>query len=329
VGYVGEKVLVTGAGGFIGSRVVDQLLSDRMDVRCLVRRTPFRTPRSSRDVVVGDVRDPSVAAEATKRVDTVFHFAAAVHRRATEDEYRSINVEGTRNIARAAGANNVRHFVFASSTSVYGKGGVSFKEESPCRPDNAYGQSKLMAEKAAADVAAETGMRLTILRLSTVYGEGEPGNVSRLIKAVAKHGPLVLGKGANRKSMTYVDNVAALCSRLARWPGPSGVSILNVADPEPYRLDEIVAAIASALNKPRHLVRVDRRLALVGSWCLTVAARLLGRKSPLTPEQVVKITEDAVCDVTRLRQEVGFVAPILLEEGIRKTVDWYRSKGET
>ena len=325
---MGDKVLVTGAGGFIGSRLVDRLLSDQMEVRSLVHRTPFQTQRPLPDVVVGDIRDPAVAAEATRGVDTVFHFAAVVHRGATEDEYQSVNIEGTRNVARAAGANNVRHFVFASSTSVYGKGAVSFKEESPCRPDSAYGQSKLMAEKAVADVAAETGMRLTILRLSTVYGEGESGNVSRLIKAVAKYGPLVLGKGANRKSMTYVDNVAALCSRLARWPGPRGVSILNVADPEPYRLDEIVEAIASALNKPRHLVRVDRRLALVGSWCLTVAAGLLGRKSPLTPEQVMKITEDALCDVTRLQQEVGFVASILLDEGIRKTVDWYRSKGE-
>lgn len=323
-----EKVLITGAGGFIGSRVVSRLLSDQLNVRCLVHRSPFQTQYPTPDIIVGDIRDPDLAAKATKGVDIVFHFAAAVHHKATEEDYYSINVEGTKTIAKTAGANNVRYFIFASSTSVYGKGTINFTEESPCKPDTIYGRSKLIAEKAVTDIAAETGMKLTILRLSTVYGEGEPGNVSRLIKAVAKYGPLVLGSGANRKSMTYVENVAALCSRLIKWSGSSGVSILNVADPEPYKLDEIVAAIASALNKPGHLIRVDRRLALVGSWCLTMATGLFGRKSPLTPEQVIKITEDAVCDVTRLQQEVGFVAPILLEEGIRKTVDWYRSRGE-
>jgi len=327
-GDIVKKVLITGASGFIGSRVASRLLSDQLNVRCLVHRSPFQTQYPTSDIIVGDIRDPDLAVKATKDVDIVFHFAAAVHHKATEEEYYSINVEGTRNIAKAAGVNNVRHFVFASSTSVYGKGSTNFKEDSPCKPDTAYGRSKIIAEKAVKDIAAETGMKLTILRLSTVYGEGEPGNVSRLIKAVAKYGPLVLGSGANRKSMTYVENVAALCSRLIKWSGSGGVSILNVADPEPYRLDEIVAAIASALNKSGPLIRVNQHLALAGSWGLTAAARLFGRKSPLTPEQVKKITEDAVCDVTKLREEVGFVAPILLEEGIRRTVAWYRSKGE-
>jgi len=325
---VREKILVTGAGGFIGSRVVARLLSEGMDARCLLGRNLIKSGHACSDVIVGDIRDAEVVKEATRGVTTVFHFAGVVHKKAATNEYESINIEGTRNIARAAAVNDVSHFVFASSISVYGKGSRTFTEDSPCRPETPYGQSKLLAEKAVMDVAAQTGMRVTILRLSTVYGEGDPGNVSRLIKAVAKYGPLVLGDGTNRKSMTYVENVALLCAKLARSSRLSGVSVLNVADPRPYTLDEIVAAIASALGMSRRLIRVDRRIALAASWCITAAAGLLRYKSPLTPEQVMKITEDAVCDVTKLRREVGFVAPVLLEEGMRRTVDWYRSKGE-
>jgi len=194
-------------------------------------------------------------------------------------------------------------------------------------PGNAYGQSKLMTENVPTQLGAEANMKVTILRLSTVYGEGEPGNVSRLIKGVAKCGPLVLGSGRNKKSMTYVDNVTALCSKLAECSGSGGLSIMNVADPEPYTLEEIVSTIALALNRSGRLIRVNSKLAPLGSWCLTSAARLFGRNSPLTPDQVIKIIEDAVCDVTKLRKEVGFVAPILLNEGIRRTVEWYKSKG--
>lgn len=322
-----NKALVTGATGFIGSRIVGQLMLDGASVQYLVRSNHDELSTMTDDVIVGDIRDPVVASEATSGVDTVLHFAAAVHRRATEDEHRSINVEGTRNIAQAAAANGVSHLIFASSVSVYGSGNLNFNEDSWCNPDTPYGRSKLMAEEALEAIAEKTGMKVTVLRLSTVYGEGEPGNISRLIKAVAKYGPIVMGKGSNRKSMTYVGNVAALCSQLVRNGSPERVSVVNVADPEPYRLDFIVRAISRALGRPDRLLRVNRESALAGSWCLDTAAELLGRHSPVTPDQVRKMTANSMCDVTKLQQQYGFVSPILLEEGMRETVDWYVSNG--
>lgn len=322
-----KKALVTGATGFMGSRIAHQLMLDGASVQYLVRSNHDELSTMTDHVIVGDIRDPVVARKATGGVDTVLHFAAAVHRRATEDEYRSINVEGTRNIAQAAAANGVDHFIFASSVSVYGSGNVSFDEDSQSNPDTPYGRSKLMAEEALEAVAEETGMDATILRLSTVYGEGEPGNISRLIRAVAKYGPIVMGNGSNRKSMTYVGNVAALCSQLV-WNGsPQRVSVVNVADPEPYRLDFIVRAISRALGRSDRLIRVNRELALTGSWCLDKVAGLLGRHSPVTPDQVRKMTTNSMCDVTKLQQQYGFASPILLEEGMRKTVAWYVSNG--
>ncbi|NLJ61211.1 MAG: NAD-dependent epimerase/dehydratase family protein [Firmicutes bacterium] len=324
---MGKKALVTGATGFIGSRIADQLMLGGVSVQYLVRSNHDGLSTMTDHVIVGDIRDPAVARKATSGVDTVLHFAAAVHRRATEDEFRSMNVEGTRNIAQAAAANGVDHFVFASSVSVYGSGNVIFNEDSQCKPDTPYGRSKLMAEEALEAVAEETGMDATILRLSTVYGEGEPGNISRLIKAVAKYGPIVMGKGSNRKSMTYVGNVAALCSQLVRNGSPERVSVVNVADPEPYRLDSIVTAISRALGRPDRLFRVNKELALIGSWCLDTAAGLLSRHSPVTPDQVKKMTANSMCDVTKLQQQYGFAPDILLEEGMSKTVDWYVSNG--
>ena len=322
---MGKQILVTGTTGFIGA-IANRLVLDKASVRCLIRRIGGKPPEMLDHTVVGDIRDRSAVREATSGVDTVLHFAAAVHRRATRDEYISINVEGTKNLAQAAAANGVDHFILASSVSVYGSGNVNFNEDSPCNPDTPYGRSKLMAEEALEAIAEKTGMKVTVLRLSTVYGEGEPGNILRLIKAVAKYGPIMMGKGSNRKSMTYVGNVAALCHQLVLKGSSERLSVVNVADPEPYRLDAIVGTISRALGRPDRLIRVNRELALAGSWCLDTGAGLLGRHSPVTPDQVRKMTANSMCDVTKLQQQYGFASPILLEEGMRKTVDWHMSK---
>ena len=127
--------------------------------------------------------------------------------------------------------------------------------------------------------------------------------------------------------MTYVVNVANLCSQLVLKDSTQRASVVIVADPEPYRLDFIVGAINRALGRPNRLIQVNREVALVGGWCLSTVATLLGRQCPVTPEQVRKMTADSICDVTKLQQQYGFVSPILLDEGIKKTVDWYVSNG--
>lgn len=325
---MGIKVLVTGSTGFIGARVTNELIRNGISVQCLIHNRHDQIQQKIDNVILGDIRDPETVSKATSGVDTVLHFAAAVHRRATKDEYRFINVEGTRNLAQAAAINGVDHFIFASSVSVYGVGNsASFNEDSPCNPDTPYGHSKLMAEEALKTIAEKSNMDATMLRLSTIYGEGEPGNISKLIKAVAKYGPIVMGNGSNKKSMTYVGNVAVFCSQLVLHGSSEHISVLNIADPEPYRLDFIVEAINEALGRTNRLIRVNRALALTGSWCLGTIAGLVGRKSPLTLEQVRKMIANSICDTTKLKQQYDFIPPVLLEEGIKKTVDWYVSNG--
>lgn len=202
---------------------------------------------------------------------------------------------------------------------MYGKSEQPYREEHALRPVTPYGYAKAEAEKVCNEIASREGMRLVVFRLSTVYGTGEPGNVSRLIRAVQKIGPVVIGDGKNQKSLTYVQNVAELCGHVMRnYPGRSVTC--NVSDPRPYTLSEIVETIAKVLTYRGRVRYVPRELAILGAQALSLGFRLFCRQSPISPQAVKVMTESAVCDTSRLKRELGFEAPILLEEGLKLTI---------
>lgn len=318
-------VLVTGAGGFIGSRIATHLLGRGWDVRGMIRTSPSGTELQF-PKVYGDLVDEGSLEAVTRGTDTVIHCAALVHRpSATMDAQLRVNVEGTRSLIRQAIRNGVKQFIFMSTISVYGKGTMPHREEDALLPITPYGQAKAKAEDVCMEEAAKAGLPLVIIRLSTVYGEGEPGNVNRLIRAVDRFGPIVIGDGKNQKSMTYVANVAELCEHiLTRYPQVTTTA--NVADPQPYTLREIVETIQKALGRNRNTRFVGKLPCVIGSRFLCSALRVIGKTSPITPRHIETIAETSVCDTTRLQETLAFWAPIRLEQGISLTTRWHNNR---
>lgn len=323
------RTVITGSSGFVGRSVAHALSGLPISIRCVSYQRPSRPARTDMELVSGDLRDAQFADKVAGDADMIIHLAGLAHVRADSVDYREFNVKATANLARAAARRGVQSFVFASSSSVYGEcDGIPMKETSPCRPATEYGKSKLQAEEMLNELALDSHMNVIILRLSTVYGAQDPGNVSRLIRSVRRFGPFVVGRGTNLKSLTHVDNIAELVASLIHKDLPH-FDVVNVSDPVPYSLSTIVETVASVTGDTRPVVRIPRGVAMAGAGITESLWGIAGRRPPISRDQVSKLTQGAIVDVSHLRDAYGFVSRVLLREGIQRTLGPTRSANDS
>jgi nucleoside-diphosphate-sugar epimerase len=294
-----------------------------MHVRAADLRAPDAPPGASAHAA--DVLDPGAVAEAVAGADCVVHAAGLAHvfdKSKGREEFTAVNEAGTRNVARAAAAAGVEHLVLTSSVSVYGgcRGGAC-GEDSPCRPRGAYAESKYRAELRAGQVARASGLHVTVLRLATLYGEGDPGNVARLVRAIDRGRFARVGRGTNRKSLLHRDDAARACLTALRSPASRGRTY-NVSAP-PHTMREVLETIARHLGRP-----LSGRV--IPGWLVLGAAGLgavlcLGRGPAGSLFRTVrKWLADDVYPADRIRAELGFEAQVPLDDGLRREVEWYR-----
>src|ERR1700674_4712723 len=202
------RVLVTGASGFIGTTLCRELRAHGHAVRAAVRNAADEEPDRLERVVVTDIAGEYDRSALLDGIDAVVHLVAVAHGAVSEAMLQRINVEGAAQLARAA-AGRVRRFVFLSSVKVHGEesGGRAFSETDMPRPEDAYGRSKLEAERSLREIAAGSGMELAVRRPPLVYGPGVKGNFLRLLGWVDSSWPLPLGAIENRRSLIYVGNL--------------------------------------------------------------------------------------------------------------------------
>lgn len=324
------RVLITGATGVIGPAVVDAFSAAGWAVRAFVRVRPGAAAWSAPAALeVGRLDDVASLERAMQDVQVVIHLAAKLHVNVpTESDlaaYRAVNVEGTRHVvvaARRAGA----RVIFASTIAVYGPThGREVDEESPPLPETPYARSKLDAETLVLNESNGGGSG-TVLRLGAIYGPRMKGNYLRLVRALAGPWFLPIGPGTNRRSLIHEDDVGRAFLAAASHPELSGRAY-NVTDGAVHRMRDIVAAISAALGRPAP--RFALPAAPVRFACRTAdaAARLAGRRAPVTPEALDKWLEDLAVSSTRARSELGFVPAVLLPDGWRRTVDALRRTG--
>jgi len=323
------KALVTGSNGFIGSTLVEKLLSQGFQVRCLVRKTS--NLRWLADMAVefyyGELRDPDSLEKAVKNIHLVFHLAG-VTKAKTESGYREANYQGTLNLLNACkktGLSDLK-FIFASSQAAGGPSTIDkpITEFDTPYPISMYGNSKLMAEKTVLEFA-ET-FPVSIIRPPSVFGQKDRV-VYTLFKNINKRIAPVLGNGKQKASMIHVDDLVDGFLLAAQSTKANG-KVYYLSGDGDYNWITINKLIAKALNKKPLTIHVPYFVLDIVSVFSSAVARINKKPALLNKDKVREMKQPSwLCSNRRAKEELGFRPKISLEDGLASTAKWYKKMG--
>src|SRR5262245_10089845 len=304
-------VLVTGAGGFLGRAVVNDLLESGRHIRALVRDASQASSFSRAvDVLIGDIRDPLCAKEATRSCDMIVHLAGKAHAidddGVGDDEYQSVNVDGTRQLLEGAVAGGIRRFIFASSVKVFGETTHRcLDENAPPAPHTPYARSKLLAEQAVASYANRAGMSTVSFRLPLVYGPTRKGNLFRMIVAIDRGRFPPLPRISAVRSMLHVNNFL-LAIRAASVANSFLKPMYIVTDAQPYSITDIYDVLRTGLGRNSPRWRTPVRALKFAARCGDVLQTLSHRKMPFSSSTLEKLIGPAWYSSEALIRDMGY-----------------------
>jgi nucleoside-diphosphate-sugar epimerase len=315
------KVLVTGGAGFIGSNLTRSILERGDDVRILDdfstgRRSNLENLPGDFELLEGDVRDPSACAAACEGVECVLHQAALGSvPRSIEDPLKThlVNVDGTLNLLLAARDRQVRRFVYASSSSVYGDAPEPVKTETlPPRPLSPYAISKLAAEQYTIVFSRLGYLEGVALRYFNVFGPCQDPDsmyaavVPRFASALLRgESPTIYGDGGQSRDFTHVDNVVRANLLAMACPAKSCGRAYNVA-----------CGRATSVNDLFRLLREG-----VGPSAAAI--------EPVYAPPRKGDVRDSLASIEAAAAGLSYEQVVDLRDGIRSTVEWYRARAES
>jgi len=343
-------VLVTGATGWLGSRLVESLVrglpehetlrEPQANLRIRALLLPGQDPAPLRklsdriEVITGDIRNTSDCAKlcADAKGAILFHTAGIIHPRRVRGFY-DINRDGTANLLDAAIASGVKRAVVVSSNSTCGCNPHPdhlFDELSPYRPYLHYGRSKMEMELAVHARASK--IETVLIRAPWFYGPNQPPRQTLFFKMIRDGKAPIVGSGSNLRSMAYVDN---LCQGLllGAMSERANGQVYWIADRQPYSMNEIIDTIERLLETEFGHKCAHKRMRLPGlasevAWWVDTTLQGLG----LYHQKIHVLSEmnkTIACSVKRAEQELGYRPTVALEEGMRRSLKWCARNGQT
>ena len=311
--YLDRPVLVTGASGFIGRRLIMALLAQRARVRALVRASSS-APTGWREVAIvnADLADAVSLTPACAGINTVIHAAGFAHADAahTPDfaaRHWAINAEGTFRLLDAAVAAGVERFIFISSVKAVGEPGPRCVDETWDAPaETPYGQAKRAAEQQVLTAGRETGLHTVILRPALVYGPEMKGNLARMITAIQRERFPPLPETGQRRSLVHVDDVAQAALRAAAVAAAAGQTYF-VTDGQPCSSRELGVLIQQALGLPPPRWAAPASLLYAAAMLVDGAHELIGQRDDQRFRAMLdKLLNGACYDSSRIGRELGY-----------------------
>lgn len=304
-----NKILVTGANGFVGSALCEALNGRAIAVVPVVRRASAAHQRP-----IGDMTSGTAWGEHLIGCDAVIHLAARVHvmndkSSSPLEAFRAMNVDATLNLARQAALYGVRRFVFVSSIKVNGEAttGQPFTAFDAPEPSDPYGLSKMEAEQALLALSVATGLEVVIVRPPLVYGPGVRANFLRLMQLVNRGIPLPLGAIHNRRSLVALDNLVDLLMVCALQPAASG-HIFLVSDMHDVSIAELLGMLAAAMGRR--------------SWLLPIPASIIASAAGMLGQSVAasRLLGSLQLDIRHTTSTLGWRPVVEMQEAVKRTV---------
>jgi nucleoside-diphosphate-sugar epimerase len=319
------RALVTGAGGFLGAALV-RALTERGDlVRALVRRPAEALHRPGVEVVIGDATDAGALRRAVAGCDVVFHLAG-VRRAIDPAEFLKVNAGSTRLALEAclAEAPRLRRFVLAGSLAAAGPSRTPRREDEPLAPVEPYGASKAEAERIALSFADR--LPVTVVRPPRIVGPGDRENL--FFFRIARAGFAVGFSGPPRPlSWIDVDDCARGALLAAEHEAAAGQALF-LASPETTDAPSLLEEVGRALGVRTRRVTVPAPVLSGLASASGLVTRLTGRRLPLNPKLAAQLLAPGwVCDPSKARERIGFVAGTPLRDSVARAARWYREHG--
>ena len=324
------KVLVTGAGGFVGGHLVDLLLERGEPVRILARpgEDITRLAQAGVEVCRGDLTDRPSLEAAIDGVDRVLHCAARTGPWGPEAEYELVNVRGPKILVEAAMAAGVRRIVHISSVTVHGVDVHGTADETaPLRGGaDPYSRTKVAGERLLQQLIRDKGAPVTIVRPGLVYGPRDTNSFGRFARLVEQGKMVIIGSGNNHLPLIYVRDVARGILLASEADQAVGRAYLLVND-EPVTQRDYFNAIARELGVPPPSQHIPYRLALALGATAEMVGHLTRMKQPppLMRFGLKQIGGENRFVVSRARCELGFSPQVNLADGVRQGIAWYRA----
>lgn len=312
------KVAIIGGSGFVGTRLIDTLKQNHGFEILNIDKQQSKSFSSITHIADVLEKDPLVAL--LKGVDVVILLAAEHRDDVTPASlYYDVNVQGMKNTLEAMEQNGVKRIVFTSTVAVYGLNKINPDELTPADPFNAYGKSKWQAEQVLQQWhQAHPEWNINIIRPTVIFGEGNRGNVYNLLNQIASGKFLMIGKGNNEKSMSYIGNIVAFMEFLIR-ERKTGYEVYNYVDKRDFTTNDLVHHTGEVLGKKIPTVHIPYTLGILGGYGFDVLAWILRKKLTISSVRVKKF-----CAVTQFDSKkamtTGFVPPYSIEEGLKRTL---------
>jgi len=319
------KAFVTGGTGFIGSHLVDALLEDQRtsEVRCLVRSQERWLEGKPVTLIHGDLFSRQILAEAMQGVDVVIH-NAAVLRGKTQRDLDIVNVEATESMVRIAHEMGVKKMIILSSQAASGPSLARPKrEDDPMEPISMYGISKMKMENRIREVAPDS-MQITFIRPPAVYGPREEQIYSYFKMAKFRISPIIGDGSSNRVSMVYVSDLVQGIVKAIDFRSNS-VDSFFISGPELVTWNEIRQATDHALGSKSLAVKIPRSLVLRLGGLVEDISGLVGAYPVFNRDKANELSQQWICDHEKAIRVLEYQPQVSLEEGISRTIDWYRS----
>ncbi len=320
--------VVTGANGFVGSHLVDLLLEKKFEVRCLIRKTSNLKWLEGKNVQIinSGLQDKTGLRKAFENAEYIFHVAGVVKSK-TKEGYFEGNVENTKALLDTAleFKDTIKRFLIVSSQTAVGpsKKNEIVNEETPCNPITTYGRSKLAQEKLAESYMDK--IPITICRATAVYGERDT-EIFIFFKTFNKG--LMTQVGFDKKEVCLlhvIDLVNGLY--LAAVSEKAADQIYFISSEKFYTWEEIGNVTSKVMGKKAVKVKIPHFIVFTIAAIAQFFALSSKKPATLNIEKAKDLTQSYwTCDTSKAIRDFGYHQNILLEEGIRRTVDWYKKK---